>query len=143
MTGVKEEKSMKISDVTKGILRTREDKRRENDEWIYRFAKIEYLIIKRFIEVGHHELDRPCRSCPAYNFCLTLAGIGPEPSTNSSAEAMLNCHSRIFESGILDDIMRGEKEEDAEEWVNVVNEFRKTYKILEERTEDFEEEEDS
>lgn len=123
---------MRISKVTKDILRTKEDERREKDEWIYRFAKIEHMIIKRFIEVGHHELNNPCRSCPAYNFCMILTGTNAEPTTDSSAETMLNCHGKIFEAGILEDI-RGQEEEDAEEWVNVVNEFRKTYKILEKK----------
>lgn len=134
---------MRISDVMKNILRDREKERQEKEDWVYRFAKIEYLIIKRFVEICHHELNNPCRSCPAYNFCATLAGIGSEPTTNASAETMLGCRRKIFDAAILDDIMMGEKEGDHEKWVNVVNEFSKTYKILERRTQSIDGEDDS
>lgn len=141
-TGVKVVK-VRISDVTNSILRDREKERREKEDWVYRFAKIEYLIIKRFVERGHQVLNHPCYSCPAYNFCATLAGIGAEPTTNASAETTLGCRRKIFDAAILDDIMMEEKEGDHEKWVNVVNEFSKTYKILEERTQSIDGEDDS
>ena len=134
MTTSVEVVKVRISDVTKDILRTREDERREKDEWIYRFAKIEYLIIKRFIEMSHRVLDHPCRSCPAYNFCMILTGADAEPTTDSSAETMLNCHGKIFEAGIREDIRKQEEEGDVKKWINVANEFRKTYELLEKKT---------